>query len=67
VDLVEYISFRMLMPFYALARLIPSVREQSRQQELVTINQMIRTLYFALNHPPENGIHFYNVPEIKAF
>ncbi|HEX6432297.1 MAG TPA: NAD-dependent epimerase/dehydratase family protein [Niastella sp.] len=57
----------MLMPFYALARLIPAAREQSRQQGLVTINQMIRTLYFALHHPPENGIHFYNVPEIKAF
>jgi hypothetical protein len=57
----------MLIPFYALAHLIPAAREQSRQQGLVTINQMIRTLYFALNHPPENDIHFYNVPEIKAF
>jgi len=28
---------------------------------------MIRTLYFALQHPPENDIHFYNVPEIKTF
>jgi uncharacterized protein YbjT (DUF2867 family) len=57
----------LLKPLYALARLIPATREQSRQQALVTINQMIRTLYFAINHPPENGVGIYNVPEIKAF
>jgi uncharacterized protein YbjT (DUF2867 family) len=57
----------LLTPLYALARLIPATREQSRQQGLVTINQMIRTLYYAINHPPENDVCIYNVPEIKAF
>ena len=57
----------LLTPFYALARLIPITREQSRQQDLVTIRQMIRTLYYAINHPPENGVSIYNVPDIKAF
>jgi nucleoside-diphosphate-sugar epimerase len=57
----------LLTPFYALARLLPITREQSRQQDLVTIRQMIRTLYYAINHPPENGVSIYNVPDIKAF
>ena len=57
----------LLTPFYALARLIPITREQSRQQDLVTIRQMIRTLHYAINHPPENGVSIYNVPDIKAF
>lgn len=57
----------LLTPFYTLARLLPITREQSRQQDLVTIKQMIRTLYYAINHPPENGVSIYNVPDIKAF
>jgi len=57
----------LFMPLYMITRLIPATREQSRQQGLVTINQMIRTLYFAINHPPENGVSIYNVPDIKAF
>jgi hypothetical protein len=57
----------LLTPLYALAGFIPAIREQSRQQGLVTINQMIRMLHFAINHPPENGVRIYNVPEIKAF
>ncbi|THU34157.1 NAD(P)-dependent oxidoreductase [Niastella caeni] len=57
----------MLLPFYGLARLIPATREQSRQQALVTIKQMISTVYFAINHPPENEINIYNVPDIKTF
>lgn len=57
----------LLTPLYALARLIPITREQSQQQDLVTIRQMIRTFYYAINHPPENGVRIYNVPDIKAF
>jgi nucleoside-diphosphate-sugar epimerase len=57
----------LLMPLYTLAGLIPATREQSRLQGLVTIKQMIRTLHFAINHPPENGVRIYNVPDIKTF
>lgn len=57
----------LLTPLYALMRLIPATREQSRQLDLVTINQMIRTLYFAINNLPENDVSIYNVPDIKAF
>src|SRR6266487_1151030 len=32
----------LLLPLYALAALFPATREQSRQQALVTIQQMIR-------------------------
>jgi nucleoside-diphosphate-sugar epimerase len=57
----------LFVPLYALARLVPATREQSRQQGLVTIKQMIRTLYHAITNPPENGVSIYNVPDIKAF
>jgi nucleoside-diphosphate-sugar epimerase len=57
----------LLLPLYALARLIPATREQSRQQGLVTIKQMIRTLHYAIDRLPENSVRIYNVPEIKAF
>jgi len=57
----------LFVPLYGLTQLIPATREQSRQQGLVTINQMIRTLYFAITHTPENGVSIYNVPDIKAF
>ncbi|MCS3801280.1 SDR family oxidoreductase [Niastella sp. OAS944] len=57
----------LLTPLYALARLLPITREQSRQQGLVTIKQMTGTLHYAITHPPENGVRIYNVPDIKAF
>jgi len=54
----------LLLPFYAIARLFPSTREQSRQQGLVTIQQMINTLVFATVNPPKEGIEVYTVPDI---
>jgi uncharacterized protein YbjT (DUF2867 family) len=57
----------LFTPLYALTRLIPATREQSRQQGLVTIHQMIRTLCYAIDHSPENDVSMYNVPDIKAF
>jgi len=55
----------LLMPFYALAALFPATREQSRQQGLVTIQQMIHTLVFAIGHVPDTPVKEYNVPDIK--
>jgi uncharacterized protein YbjT (DUF2867 family) len=57
----------LLLPFYAIARLFPSTREQSRQQGLVTIQQMINTLVFATVNPPKEGIEVYTVPDIKKY
>ena len=55
----------LLLPFYALASLFPSTREQSRQQGLVTIQQMINTLVFAISHVPDTPVREYNVPDIR--
>jgi uncharacterized protein YbjT (DUF2867 family) len=57
----------LLLPFYGLARLFPATREQSRQQGLVTIKQMISTLVFATVNPPKAGIEVYTVPDIKKY
>jgi hypothetical protein len=38
-----------------------------RQQARATIDQLFRTLNYAVNHPPENDITIYNVPDINAF
>ena len=57
----------LLLPFYAIGRLFPATREQSRQQGLVTIQQMINTLVYAVNHPPDTDVKVYDVPDIKKF
>lgn len=55
----------LLLPFYALAGIFPATREQSRQQGLVTIQQMIRTLVYAIDNPPDLFPQIYNVPDIR--
>jgi uncharacterized protein YbjT (DUF2867 family) len=55
----------LLLPLYAIAQLVPAIREQSRQQGLVTIQQMIRTLIFAIDNAPSPHFKVYSVPEIK--
>lgn len=54
-----------LWPFYRIASIIPSFREQALQLGLVTIGQMIETLCFTISHPPASGVDIYNVPDIK--
>lgn len=56
----------LLLPFYGLMGMIPGARQQARMQGLVTIQQMIRSLVYAVNHPPVSGMKVYNVPDIKA-
>lgn len=54
----------LLRPFYWLATLFPASREIARQQGLVTIDQMIATLAYAIRNAPVTSI-IYTVPEIR--
>jgi nucleoside-diphosphate-sugar epimerase len=42
----------MLIPLYALARLLPATREGAERLALVTLEQMVRTLAWAAENPP---------------
>jgi len=53
-----------LIPFYWLAELIPSTREGARRLGLVTVEQMLRTLAGAVEHPA-SGVSEVEVPAIR--
>jgi uncharacterized protein YbjT (DUF2867 family) len=54
-----------LIPFYWLAEKIPSTREGARRLGLVTVEQMLRALVSAVEHPP-SGVRVTEVPAIRA-
>ena len=54
-----------LIPFYWLAERIPSTREGARRLGLVTVEQMLRALAAAVEHPPF-GVRVIEVPAIRA-
>jgi uncharacterized protein YbjT (DUF2867 family) len=56
----------VLIPFYALARLIPSKHETARRLGLVTLRQMVDALVRAVEDPPPSGsIRIVEVPDIR--
>jgi len=57
----------LLLPFYAVARLIPSKREAAERLGLVTVKQMVDALVRAVENPPAAGvIRVVEVPEIRS-
>ena len=54
----------LLVPIYALMRLVPSTRESARRFGLVTLAQMVAALTEAVEHPPE-GVRVLLVPDIR--
>jgi uncharacterized protein YbjT (DUF2867 family) len=54
-----------LVPFYAIARMIPSTREGAVRLGLVTHAQMLRALAGAVESPA-TGIRIVEVPEIRS-
>lgn len=44
----------MLVPMYAIARLIPSTRDGAERLALVTREQMVQTLAWAVENPPQH-------------
>jgi uncharacterized protein YbjT (DUF2867 family) len=55
----------LLLPTYKVAELMPQTREGARRLGLVTLEQMLRALTFAVENPVE-GKRVMGVPEIRA-
>jgi uncharacterized protein YbjT (DUF2867 family) len=56
----------MLLPIYAAATLVPSMREGAQRLGLVTIRQMVDALVSAVEHPPASRTQrIVEVPEIR--
>ena|SRR5271167_3427424 len=55
----------LLVPMYALARLLHSTRDGAKRLGLVTVEQMTQTLAWAVENPPE-GTRVLEPPQIRA-
>jgi uncharacterized protein YbjT (DUF2867 family) len=56
----------MLVPAYALARLIPATRENAIRLGLVTLREMVAALIWAVEHPPAfDHLQILDVPRIR--
>lgn len=57
----------LLIPFYAVAELLPPTRDGARRLGLVTLSQMTRALVAAAESPPRRGERrIVDVPAIRA-
>ena len=57
----------MLLPIYAAARLVPSLRDGAERLGLVTLSQMTDALARAVENPPGIGVtRVVDVPAIRA-
>jgi uncharacterized protein YbjT (DUF2867 family) len=55
----------LLVPFYALAALLPPLRETAQRLGLVTIGQMVSALVASIERGPQ-GVRILDVPAIRA-
>jgi len=55
----------LLVPFYALAALVPPLRETALRLGLVTIGQMVSAVVAAIERGPQ-GVRILDVPAIRA-
>src|SRR5271165_530894 len=55
----------LLVPMYAVARLLPATRYGAERLGLVTVEQMTQTLAWAVENPPEK-LQIFDPPQIKA-
>jgi uncharacterized protein YbjT (DUF2867 family) len=54
----------LLVPMYALARLVPATRDGAERLGLVTVEQMTQTLAWAVENPPEE-VRILEPPQIR--
>lgn len=54
----------VLLPFYGIAEIIPSIRQEARSKGLVTINQMIRILIRAIEADSQK-LSVIEIPSIR--
>ncbi|MBI4540179.1 MAG: hypothetical protein HY704_11795 [Gemmatimonadetes bacterium] len=55
----------VLVPAYWLLERLPAMRAGARRLGLVTLEQMVRALSAAVEHPPR-GVRILSVPDIRA-
>jgi hypothetical protein len=55
----------LLVPFYALATLLPPLRETAQRLGLVTIGQVVSALVASIERGPQ-GVRILDVPAIRA-
>jgi uncharacterized protein YbjT (DUF2867 family) len=55
----------LLTPMYSLAGLWPPTRAGAERLGLVSLNQMIRALVYAVENPPLSGVRVVEVPAIR--
>jgi uncharacterized protein YbjT (DUF2867 family) len=55
----------VLLPVYAIAELVPSLRPKARSKALVTIRQMLRTLVNAIERPSSSIIEIRNIRDLQ--
>jgi nucleoside-diphosphate-sugar epimerase len=53
-----------LVPLYRVAEWLPTTRESARRLGLVTISQMLTTLIWAIENPPDD-VRILDVPKIR--
>jgi hypothetical protein len=53
-----------IAPIYWLLEALPSTRESARRLGLVSVEQMIATMTWAIADPP-SGVRVWEVPEIR--
>jgi uncharacterized protein YbjT (DUF2867 family) len=56
----------VLLPFYAVLRLIPATRASAERLGLVTLSQMVAALARAVDEPPATGVRIVEVPGIQG-
>ena len=57
----------ILVPLYAMARVVPRFRDGAERLGLVTVRQMVAALVNAVESPPEAGrVEILDVPAIRA-
>jgi uncharacterized protein YbjT (DUF2867 family) len=57
---------KLIMPLYKIAEMIPATRGTAERLGLITIEQMIKALAFAVENPPERGHRkIIDVPAIR--
>lgn len=54
----------LLLPAYWILERLPGTRDTARRLGLVTLEQMIRALLFAIENPPD-GVRILEVPDIR--
>jgi len=55
----------LLVPFFALLRLLPATRDTAQRLGLVTRTQMVAALLRAVAQPQTEGVRIVEVPEIR--